>query len=179
MVTGARVRKGALELPEVEERVERDGGAGFHVRGTGVASLSPDGARARFSLPAEAADDVLAEHPEAEAVVRRGSVVGVTLPVAGLDVRVLDRLLHQAWEAQAPKRLVAARRADSPAGRASDLPRIGNPATRALAQQGITTLDQVAEHTEAELLDLHGVGPRAIRILSEALEARGRAFRRG
>jgi hypothetical protein len=34
---------------------------------------------------------------------------------------------------------------------------------------GITTLAQVAAVTDAELLAMHGVGPRAVRILREAL----------
>ena len=54
-----------------------------------------------------------------------------------------------------------------------DLPRIGAPATRALASIGITRLDQVADRTEAELLALHGFGPRALRLLVEALTERG------
>jgi len=58
-----------------------------------------------------------------------------------------------------------------------DLPKIGAPATRALASIGVTRLDQLTEHTEAELLALHGFGPRAIRILTEALAAEGLAFR--
>lgn len=56
---------------------------------------------------------------------------------------------------------------------ASDLPRIGRPATNALANVGITTLDQIAAREPAELLALHGVGPKAIRILREALAERG------
>lgn len=57
------------------------------------------------------------------------------------------------------------------------LPKIGAPATRALASIGVTRLDQLVDHTEAELLALHGFGPRAIRILTEALAAEGLAFR--
>ena len=53
----------------------------------------------------------------------------------------------------------------------SDLPTLGAPATRALASIGITRLEQVADRSEAELLALHGFGPRALRILREALEA--------
>lgn len=55
----------------------------------------------------------------------------------------------------------------------TDLPKIGNPATRALEAAGIVRLDQVAEHTAAELLALHGFGPKALRILREALAERG------
>jgi predicted flap endonuclease-1-like 5' DNA nuclease len=59
----------------------------------------------------------------------------------------------------------------------SDLPRIGAPATRALASIGITHLEQVADRSEAELLALHGFGPKALRILREALAAQGRSMR--
>ncbi|MCG3402355.1 hypothetical protein K0017_08520 [Staphylococcus massiliensis] len=50
------------------------------------------------------------------------------------------------------------------------LPKIGKPATQALHKAGIETLEAVAEHDEAALLDLHGVGPKAVRILKEALD---------
>ncbi|MBN0040565.1 DNA-binding protein [Cellulosimicrobium cellulans] len=49
---------------------------------------------------------------------------------------------------------------------------MGRPATRALAGAGITTLSDVARLSDRELLALHGVGPRAVRILREALAAR-------
>ena len=58
-----------------------------------------------------------------------------------------------------------------------ELPAIGAPATRALASIGITRLDQVADQSERELLALHGFGPRALRILGEALAARGQSLR--
>lgn len=58
-----------------------------------------------------------------------------------------------------------------------DLPdAIGKTAARELAGAGITTLEQVASHTERGLLAIHGVGPKAIRILREALAERGLAF---
>ncbi len=57
------------------------------------------------------------------------------------------------------------------------LPAIGNPATRALAAAGITTLEQVRQHRAADLLALHGVGPKAIAILRSALADRGATFR--
>lgn len=55
------------------------------------------------------------------------------------------------------------------------LPRIGAPATRALASIGITELEQVAGRSADELLALHGFGPHAIGILTEALAAEGLA----
>ena len=60
----------------------------------------------------------------------------------------------------------------------SGLPKIGKPATRALAAIGITRLDQVARLGRAELEALHGVGPKAIGILEDALRARGQGLRR-
>ncbi len=50
-----------------------------------------------------------------------------------------------------------------------ELPRIGAPATRALAGIGVTRLSQLTEHRAVDLLKLHGMGPRAIAILRQAL----------
>lgn len=59
----------------------------------------------------------------------------------------------------------------------SELPRaIGRTATSALHQAGFTTLQQLTRVTEAELLALHGFGPKALRILQATLEERGWAF---
>ena len=57
-----------------------------------------------------------------------------------------------------------------------DLPPVGRPANRAFLGAGIITLEQVATHSRQELLALHGVGPRAIRILADALAERGLDF---
>lgn len=52
---------------------------------------------------------------------------------------------------------------------ATPLPKIGAPATRALAAAGIGSLEAVAQRTERELLAMHGVGARAVQILTEHL----------
>jgi predicted flap endonuclease-1-like 5' DNA nuclease len=44
---------------------------------------------------------------------------------------------------------------------------IGRPATRAFAAAGLRTLDDLAGASERALLALHGVGPRAIKVLRE------------
>jgi len=49
---------------------------------------------------------------------------------------------------------------------------IGKPALRALAAAGIKSLEDVARTSEDDLLELHGVGPRAIEILKAALNTR-------
>jgi hypothetical protein len=59
----------------------------------------------------------------------------------------------------------------------SDIPtNIGKPAQRALSAAGYVRLDQLAGVSEAELLKLHGVGPKAIGLLRSALAARGQSF---
>jgi predicted Fe-Mo cluster-binding NifX family protein len=58
-----------------------------------------------------------------------------------------------------------------------DLPRIGAPATRALASIGVRRLSQLVDHSEAELLALHGFGPRALRMLNQALDTAGLSLR--
>ncbi len=55
--------------------------------------------------------------------------------------------------------------------------KIGAPARRALANARITSLEILANYTEAEILALHGVGPRALPLLREALRAVGLKFR--
>lgn len=60
---------------------------------------------------------------------------------------------------------------------ATEFPRsIGQPATRALALAGITRFEQLAGTKSAELLTLHGVGPKAVRILAQELAGRGLSF---
>ncbi|WP_084103194.1 hypothetical protein [Demequina sp. NBRC 110056] len=58
-----------------------------------------------------------------------------------------------------------------------DLPPIGRPANSALMALGVTTLEGVASLGRTRLLALHGVGPKAVRLLEEECERRGVAFR--
>jgi hypothetical protein len=59
----------------------------------------------------------------------------------------------------------------------SDLPFIGAPAREALRLAGYTRLEQLNGVSEAALARLHGVGPKALRILREALAAKGWALK--
>ena len=52
------------------------------------------------------------------------------------------------------------------------------PARRALENEGIKTLKQLAKYTEEEVLDLHGMGPSTIPKLKNALREEGMVFRR-
>ena len=60
---------------------------------------------------------------------------------------------------------------------ANDLPaKLGAPARRALAAAGYERLDQLAGAREADLLRLHGMGPKAMEQLRRALAERGLGF---
>lgn len=56
------------------------------------------------------------------------------------------------------------------------LPKIGAPATRALNEAGYTRLSQLDGVSEANLAQLHGVGPKAIQVLRVALADAGYSF---
>ena len=45
--------------------------------------------------------------------------------------------------------------------------KIGAPAHRALANENITTIEELSQFTENQLLQLHGFGPKALKILKE------------
>jgi pimeloyl-ACP methyl ester carboxylesterase len=53
---------------------------------------------------------------------------------------------------------------------------LAQPAQRALAAAGYTSLEQLAQVTEADLGRMHGMGAKAIRLLREALAAAGLSF---
>lgn len=60
----------------------------------------------------------------------------------------------------------------------TEFPRaIGRVATRELALNGYRTFDDLAATSVRRLLAIHGVGPKAVRILEEELRTRGLTFR--
>ena len=62
---------------------------------------------------------------------------------------------------------------------AAAFPAIGGPALRALATAGVKSLPELTGWREQDLLELHGMGSKGIRVLKDALAARGLAFRGG
>ena len=54
-----------------------------------------------------------------------------------------------------------------------ELPRIGAPARRALHGAGIRTLGQLAGVPRRQLAELHGLGPKALTIIEQALAEHG------
>jgi hypothetical protein len=61
--------------------------------------------------------------------------------------------------------------------KSADLPKLAAPAQRALAGAGLHTLKQLTQVSEAELLQLHGLGKNALATLRHALAQRGWGFR--
>lgn len=55
----------------------------------------------------------------------------------------------------------------------SDFPKIGAPALRGLVGAKIKNLKQLTKFTEKELLEFHGMGPKAIGLLKLALKKHG------
>ena len=62
----------------------------------------------------------------------------------------------------------------------SDIPTsIGAPARRALNGAGYLKLEQFTKVSEAEVLKLHGVGPKALDIIRRTLMDKGLTFANG
>ena len=55
-------------------------------------------------------------------------------------------------------------------------PQVSKPAERALHQHGIFTLEELATKSFKEVQAYHGVGPKVLRVLEEALAANGLSF---
>ncbi|MBU8769789.1 MULTISPECIES: DNA-binding protein [Cytobacillus] len=55
--------------------------------------------------------------------------------------------------------------------------KLAKPAVRALEGAGYFSLEQLAAATEAELLELHGMGPNAMEKLRKAMADNGLSFK--
>ena len=71
----------------------------------------------------------------------------------------------------AADKLAARIQDDFPAG-------LSQPALRALARAGYSSLDDLTKVRETELLSLHGLGPKGIETLRAALTAKKLRFRK-
>ncbi|MBA2938259.1 DNA-binding protein [Paenibacillus sp. CGMCC 1.16610] len=58
----------------------------------------------------------------------------------------------------------------------SDLPKLSNPALRALTGAGYHKLEQLSNTTEKEIMKLHGMGPKSLDPLRRALAEKGLTF---
>ncbi len=58
----------------------------------------------------------------------------------------------------------------------NDLPKLAAPARRALANAGIHSLAQLTKFSEADVKQLHGIGPNALEALRRTLTENGLSF---
>lgn len=92
----------------------------------------------------------------------------------------LNRRSDEARVEKAESRRVEGRRMVTKRGdtRAAPFPTgVAQPAVRALASVGVTRLEDATRFTEAELAALHGMGPKALGIIKDALRAQGKSLK--
>lgn len=171
MTTAAQLRKAALSHPEVEQMELTAGPTrrAWTARGRQFAALGRDG-RAHLVLAAEPADRMARELAGVEITDD-----GVLVELGAVNGMALNFWVHEAWKQAAPRSLVAALVATARAAeeRQDDFGAIGAPARRALHAAGIADLDALASRSREEVSGLHGVGPKAVRLLAAALAERG------
>jgi hypothetical protein len=110
------------------------------------------------------------ETPDFKKDVRKLKELGLTESLA------IGYLLSPRGEAVVDAGLPEPRRR-APREDGTPLPRtIGAPATRALREAGVTTLEQLTAYSAVQLAAMHGVGPIAIARLGEALAERGLGY---
>ncbi|HBY70452.1 MAG TPA: hypothetical protein DEG69_23440 [Flavobacteriaceae bacterium] len=55
---------------------------------------------------------------------------------------------------------------------------LSNPARNALLHHGIDTIQKLSEHTEKEILNLHGIGKASLPAFHKSLEEQGLSFKK-
>ena len=84
---------------------------------------------------------------------------------------------HATWTAGMISEFLSAPMPEQPEALEHDFPKaIGRPATNALLAAGYTRLEQLTRVREADIKQLHGVGPKAINILRATLAEKGLSF---
>ena len=59
----------------------------------------------------------------------------------------------------------------------SDLPKLASPAQRALANANVMSLKDLSKFTEAQIADLHGMGPNAMKTIKRAMKEKAISFK--
>ncbi len=98
---------------------------------------------------------------------------GILVKRNGLGCRIAD---HRA-DLEALATAYRVRIAETLERMGTAIPHTSNPAARALAAAGITTLEELSEWRRADVLALHGMGPKAVGMLDTALTAAGLDWR--
>src|SRR5690554_2717674 len=169
-----------MGLPDTVE-LEGSGLPVYQVHGKTFAALTPDGL-VQLQLDEATVRSALGGCTITEARIPGSESAAVAVPLADVNAMELNNLVYRSWLSRAPGGLAeaaqAANRGQAPQGPDALPAAIGKPASRALLLANINSLQAVAAMTQEELLSLHGVGPKAVRLLAEALAASGRTFAR-
>ena len=108
-MTGDDLRRIALGMPEVEEKVAWEVDITFRVRDKIFAVMGPDGAEAGIKATLEAQQALVASDPATFSVSHYTGRFGwTTVRLAGIEADELRELVEDAWRRTAPKRMVAA-----------------------------------------------------------------------
>ncbi|GAA1726424.1 hypothetical protein [Aeromicrobium alkaliterrae] len=169
MTSLTHVRTAVKRLDEVESLTV--GGESYAVDGAVFLAIAAARDAVLLHLPVDDAAKVVADMPGATQLDGGADEPTVTVPLDAMNGMQANAVIGRAWAHRAPVRLTQVGAAASAVD--GDLPRsIGRPATSALHGAGIATLADLAGRTQDEVAALHGVGPKAVRILTEALAAR-------
>jgi hypothetical protein len=100
-----RLRAAMLALPETVEGTHF-GMVAFSVRGKGFGSVTKDG-----WLQLQLSDDdvaaIVAKYDAAEPLTRRGTPIGVRMPLTDVSEADIEAMVSDAWRHRAPTRLAA------------------------------------------------------------------------
>jgi hypothetical protein len=90
------------------------------------------------------------------------------------EIRYMDKLVDELAKGRAMEKIL---RKPEEKEAVSPWPKgVGSPAVRALTGAGFTQLSDLTRVSKKELSELHGMGPKALRVLEEALQKAGIAF---
>ena len=108
-MTGDDLRRIALGLPEVEEKLAWEVDITFRVRDKIFAVMGQDGNEASIKATLEVQQALVSSEPETYSVSHYTGRFGwTTVKLAGIQADELRDMLEDAWRRTAPKRLVAA-----------------------------------------------------------------------
>lgn len=166
MTTPRHVRTAAARLAgSVEERTGAV--SSFRVGDAEYARL--EGGEVAFWIGAHELERRRHDVPAARDAASLDGVAGMAVALADVNGMQVNALLTVAHALAAP-----AQATPQPPADGGDLPSgIGRPATRALHAAGIFTLTETAAHGRSVVAELHGVGPKAVRLLEQALDEAG------
>lgn len=169
MTTPRHVRTAAARLAgSVEERTGAV--SSFRVQGAEYARL--EAGEVSFWIGARELERRRGDVPAARDASSPEVVAGMVVALAEVNGMQANALLTVAHAHIAPPVPLP-----EPLEDGGDLPsNIGRPATRALHGAGLFTLAAAAAHGRSAIAELHGVGPKAVRLLEEAFEDAGLAW---